>query len=85
MRRTNVSDLPKEPTDEDLAAIEAEWLVIEAELAELDAVIRIVTATREPSELDVREYRRAQRRVLREMRRFLATQPTITTAGTDAA
>jgi hypothetical protein len=59
------------PTAADLAAIDAEWPVIEAELDELDAVIRIISAAHDPDELEVRRYRRAQRRVLREMRAYL--------------
>jgi hypothetical protein len=59
------------PSAAALAAIVAEWPLIEAELHELDCVIRIVTAVGDPDEIEVRRYRRAQRRVLREMRAFL--------------
>lgn len=60
-----------EPTRTELAAIEREWPLIEAELHELDCVIRIISAGRDPDEMDIRRYRRAQRRVLREMRALL--------------
>lgn len=53
-----------EPTDADLAAIEREWPVIEAELEELDAWIQILIAGRHASGLDWRRLRRAQRRLL---------------------
>lgn len=66
-----LSNPVEDPTDAELAAIDAEWPVIEAELAELDAVIRIVSASHEPSRIEVQAYRRAQRRVLREMRVYL--------------
>jgi hypothetical protein len=52
-----------EPTAADLAAIEAEWPLIEAELAVLDAQITAASAPG-PSPLDWRRMRRAQRRVL---------------------
>jgi uncharacterized protein DUF6284 len=70
-----------DPTWADLAAIEAEWPLIEAELAELDCVIRIVSARRDPNEMDIRRYRRAQRRVLREMQTVLLGLPDIREAG----
>jgi hypothetical protein len=76
-RRDSIDMLPDldvggiEPTGIELAAIEAEWPLIEAELHELDCVIRIVSADHDPDEMDIRRYRRAQRRVLREMRAFL--------------
>ncbi len=66
-----LSNPVEDPTDAELASIDAEWPVIEAELAELDAVIRIVSASQEPSLIEVQAYRRAQRRVLREMRVYL--------------
>ena len=52
----------EEPTAADLAAIEAEWPLIEAELAVVDAQIRLLVAG--PSLLDWRRLRRSQRRVL---------------------
>ncbi len=54
----------QEPTADDLAAIEAEWPLIDAELAELDASIRVLMADGGPSPLDWRRLRRAERRVL---------------------
>jgi hypothetical protein len=52
------------PTAEDLAAIEAQWPLIEAELAVVDAEVRMASAD-SPSDLDWRALRRAQARVLR--------------------
>jgi hypothetical protein len=54
----------EEPTAAALAAIEAEWPLIDAELAVLDAQIRALTAAGGPSPLDWRRLRRAERRVL---------------------
>ena len=53
-----------EPTAADLAAIEREWPLIEAELGELDAQIMILNAAGGPTALDWRRLRRARRRVL---------------------
>jgi hypothetical protein len=53
-----------EPTAADLAAIEAEWPLIEADLCVLDAQIRALSAEGGPSLLDWRRLRRAERRVL---------------------
>ena len=61
----------KEPTAANLAAIEAEWPLIEAELAVVDAEARLLAAGR-PSPLDWRRLRRAQRRVLSARRVRLA-------------
>ncbi|MGI8446643.1 MAG: DUF6284 family protein [Streptosporangiaceae bacterium] len=55
---------PGEPTAADLAAIEAEWPLIDAELALLDEEIRRLSAAGGPSPLDWRRLRRAERRVL---------------------
>jgi hypothetical protein len=52
------------PTAADLAAIEAEWPLIEAELGVVDAEIRMLSAAGGPAPLDWRRLRRAQRRVL---------------------
>ena len=56
-----------EPTDADLAAIDAEWPLIEAELALLDAEIALIHAADHggPSPLDWRRLRRAEARVTR--------------------
>jgi hypothetical protein len=61
-----------EPTAADLAAIEAEWPLIEAELSALDAQIRILTAAGGLSSLDWRRLRRAERRVLAARRALAA-------------
>jgi hypothetical protein len=52
------------PTVADLAAIEAEWPLIEAELAVTDAQIRVLLAAPGPSPLDWRRLRRAEHQVL---------------------
>jgi hypothetical protein len=54
------------PTSKDLAAIETEWPLIEAEMALVDAEIRILTVHGGPSTLDWRRLRRAEARVIRE-------------------
>jgi hypothetical protein len=54
----------EEPTPADLAAIEREWPLIEAELAVLDAEISALSGTGGPSPLDWRRLRRARRRLL---------------------
>jgi hypothetical protein len=54
-----------EPTGAELAAIENEWPLIAAELAELDAEIRTLTFGVGVDELDVRRVRRQRRRALR--------------------
>lgn len=56
-----------EPTSMDLAAIEAEWPLIEAELSVLDAEIILINAADHggPSPLDWRRLRRAEARVTR--------------------
>jgi hypothetical protein len=53
-----------EPTSFELAAIEAEWPLIEAELGVLDAEIRMLAAVGGPSPMDWRRLRRAERRLL---------------------
>ena len=53
-----------EPSAADLAAIEAEWPLIEADLAVLDAEIRVLSAPGGPAPLDWRRTRRAVRRGL---------------------
>jgi hypothetical protein len=57
-------ELPDGPTAADLADIEREWPLIEAEMELLDAEITALTAGGRVSELDRRRVRRAQRRVL---------------------
>jgi hypothetical protein len=65
------------PTADDLAAIEAEWPRIAAEIELVDAEIRALTAEGGPSPLDWRRLRRAEARVLRETAAFIArtTEP----------
>jgi hypothetical protein len=55
-----------EPTPQDLAAIDREWPLIEAELALLDAEITALYSDGGPSPLDRRRIRRAEQRVMRE-------------------
>lgn len=61
----------EEPTAADLAAIEAEWPLMAAELDLLDAEIVVINAGTNASELETRRIRRAERRVL-EVGRELA-------------
>ncbi len=53
-----------EPTSADLAAIDGEWPLIEAELNVVDAEVRMLSAAGGPSPLDWRRLRRLERRVL---------------------
>jgi hypothetical protein len=62
------------PTVDELAAIEREWPLIEAEMALVDAEIRVLTATGGPSPVDWRRLRRAEHRVLREAFAFVAVE-----------
>ncbi|WFE27810.1 DUF6284 family protein [Solwaraspora sp. WMMD791] len=54
-----------DPSPEDLAAIEAEWPLIAAELDLVDAEIAALAAGGGPSVLDRRRLRRAESRVMR--------------------
>jgi hypothetical protein len=63
------------PTPEDLAAIEREMPLIRAEIALVDAEIRVLTAPGHPSDLDWRRLRRAEAQVLREWAALLAVDP----------
>jgi hypothetical protein len=67
-----------EPTVADLAAIEAEWPLISAELDVLDAEITILS-TKRPTALDWRRLRRAEAGLIRA---FLDTHPTAHTTPT---
>jgi hypothetical protein len=58
------------PTPEELAAIEAEWPLIAAEMDLVNAEIRALTADGGPSPLDWRRLRRAEHRVMREAAAF---------------
>jgi Family of unknown function (DUF6284) len=65
----------KEPSAEDLAAIERESGLISAEMALLDAEIRIMCADGDPSAVDWQRLRRAVRDVLREHAQLYADEP----------
>ncbi|MEU8420409.1 DUF6284 family protein [Micromonospora sp. NPDC048835] len=65
--RTHLAPIAAEPTAVDLAAIDAEWPLIAAELDMLDAEITLIYAEDHggPSPLDWRRLRRAESRVTR--------------------
>ncbi|MEO3744932.1 DUF6284 family protein [Plantactinospora sp. B5E13] len=65
--RKRLAPVNTEPSAADLAAIEAEWPLIAAELDLLDAEITLIYADDHggPSELDWRRVRRAEARVTR--------------------
>ena len=65
-RSTTEQAIDQEPSPDDLAAIDAEWPLIAAEMDLVDAEIRVLTAEPHPSELDWRRLRRAEARVGRE-------------------
>ena len=65
---------PAGPTQAELAAIEREWPLIEAELALTDAEIHALNVRGGPSPLDWRRLRRAEQRVLREAFAFVASE-----------
>jgi hypothetical protein len=67
-------DLDQEPTPADLAAIEREWPLIEAELALTDIEVRLWCALGKATELDRHRLRRAEQRVIREALTYLAAQ-----------
>jgi hypothetical protein len=54
------------PSPADLAAIQREWPLIEAEMALVAAEIRVLTADSQPTVRDWHQLRTAERRVLRE-------------------
>jgi hypothetical protein len=62
------------PTAEDLAAIEIEWPLIEAEMDLVAAEIRVLTVAR-LSDLDWRRLRRAEARVTRKALALAAHLP----------
>ncbi|TDW65626.1 DUF6284 family protein [Kribbella pratensis] len=64
-----------EPTAAELAAIDAEWPLIEAELDLLNAQIAVISAGPEASVLDTRRVRRAERRVLHVTRQLANRDP----------
>jgi hypothetical protein len=59
-----MDDYDMEPTAADLAAIESEWPLIEADLAVLDAEIAALGHAVGPTPLDWRRLRRSRRRLL---------------------
>ncbi|MBM0231895.1 hypothetical protein JNW91_08515 [Micromonospora sp. STR1_7] len=65
--RNQLALITAEPTAADLAAIDAEWPLIAAELDLLDAEITLIYAEDHggPTELDWRRVRRAEARVTR--------------------
>ncbi|WP_327033920.1 DUF6284 family protein [Micromonospora ureilytica] len=65
--RNQLALITAEPTAADLAAIDAEWPLIAAELDLLDAEITLIYAEDHggPTELDWRRLRRAEARVTR--------------------
>ncbi|SCF33891.1 DUF6284 family protein [Micromonospora mirobrigensis] len=65
--RKHLAPITAEPAAEDLAAIEAEWPLIAAELDVLDAEITLLYAEDHggPTALDWRRLRRAESRVIR--------------------
>ena len=63
------------PSAQDLATIEREWPLIEAELAMLDAEISYITAGPAASDIDRRRIRRAEQKVLRVARDLAARDP----------
>ncbi|MFG1785841.1 DUF6284 family protein [Rhodococcus oryzae] len=60
------ADEPTDPADVELAAIELEWPLIAAELELTSAEITLLTSDN-PTELDWRRLRRAERRRLRAL------------------
>jgi hypothetical protein len=64
-----------EPSADDLAAIERESGLLSAELALVDAEIRILSAEGDPSALDWQRLRRAVREVVRETAELYAEEP----------
>ncbi|MGB2569223.1 DUF6284 family protein [Micromonospora citrea] len=75
--RKHLAPVTAEPAAEDLAAIEAEWPLIAAELDLLDAEITLLYAEDHggPTALDWRRLRRAEARVTRAAT-DLAAHPT---------
>ena len=82
MNRTRTDE--REPTAADLAAIEAEWPVTAAELALLDAEIRILCAHGPCSPLDWRRLRHAQRQLLAAEARQASRRGELTATHADA-
>jgi hypothetical protein len=70
----DLDSIATEPTAAELAAIEREWPLIEAEIDLVDAETR--TADPDASPLDWRRLRRAEARVLREAATYASRQTT---------
>ena len=66
----------EEPTASELADIEKEWPLIEAELELLDAEIALVISGRLANHMDHKRKRRAERRVLAVSRELAANNST---------
>lgn len=73
-RLREVAELDREPTATELAAIDAEWPVTAAGLALLDAEIRIASALGEPSLMDWRRLRDAERQLLAAEARWVSCE-----------
>ncbi|GAA0720605.1 hypothetical protein Drose_06875 [Dactylosporangium roseum] len=71
------------PSPADLAAIQREWPLIEAEMALVAAEIRVLTAEPQPTVRDWHRLRTAERRVLREAAALVCAR--LTEALNDAA
>ncbi len=69
------------PIVADLATTEAEWPLMDADLAVVNAAIRLLPAVGGPSPLDWRRLRRARRRVLSARLRLAAPVPADVAAG----
>lgn len=79
------AELP-EPTAHDLASVDDEWPLIDADLAVLDAQIAMIYARERggPTALDWRRLRRAEARVTKVAAELIA-RPTLGTAAGRAA
>jgi hypothetical protein len=69
------------PTPQELAAIEAEWPLIAAELELTSAEIRALAAEPHPTALDWRRLRRAEHRVAREAKALACRLAATSTSG----
>ncbi|WP_328342082.1 DUF6284 family protein [Micromonospora sp. NBC_00421] len=76
--RKQLAPVTTEPSAADLAAIEAEWPLIAAELDVLDAEIALLNAIDQggPTALDWRRLRRAEARVVRAAADFASARRT---------
>lgn len=83
LHRASDEGAEQEPTGAELAAIEAEWPEIEADLDVVDAMARMALADR-PSEIDWRRLRRAEHRAL-AVRARLTGRSTFRATGPEVA